>query len=111
MCVHIRECRIRILQFMVVREFKDPTCFMMIHVRVWKPVSIRDFDAVRKELGELPIQRRNMFLPLSLQESGFARDRTTPRGLSLLGCRVRVHMRMDMAGLLGHRVASGAGHC
>ena len=52
-----------------------------------------------------------MFLPLSLQESGFAGDRTTPRGLSLLGCRVRVHMRMDMAGLLGHRLASGAGHC
>ena len=25
--------------------------------------------------------------------------------------RVRVHMRMDMARLLGHRLASGAGHC
>ena len=52
MCVHIRERKIRLLQFMVVREFKVPTCFMMIQVRVWKPVLIRDFDAVRKELGE-----------------------------------------------------------
>ena len=59
----------------------------------------------------MPLQRRKNVLPLSLQETGFVRDRATLRGRSLLAGRARVHMRKDMAGLLGHRLASSAGHC
>ena len=58
-----------------------------------------------------PPRGESLFLPLSQQETGSGRGRTTQRGLSPVILRVLVRMRTGKAPLPGHTLESGAGHC
>ena len=59
----------------------------------------------------MPSKERTFFLSLTRQETGNGRGRAAQRGRSLVIPHVLVHMRMDMAPLLGRTLESGAGHC
>ena len=56
-------------------------------------------------------EKEEYVLPFLLWETGKKRDRTAPRGRSIVIPRVLVRMRTGEAPLSGHRLESGAGHC
>ena len=59
----------------------------------------------------VPSNNRIFFLPLTQQETGSGRGRTTQRGRSPVIPHALVHMRMGESPLSGHTLESSAGHC
>ena len=71
----------------------------------------------RKQFGPgygcsvVPSKGRIFLLPLTQQETGKRRGRTTQRGRYLVVPRAHVRMRTGKASLSGHTLEGGAGHC
>ena len=59
----------------------------------------------------VPFKERVFSLPLSQQETGSGRGRTTQRGRSLVVLHALVRTCTGEAPLSGHVVDSGVGHC
>ena len=76
----------------------------------WSQLEKTDRSGVWLFRGALQ-EGENIFLPLTQQETGKRRDRTTQRGRSLVVPRVLVRTRTGKAPLSGHTLESGASHC